>query len=266
MRDHCMMELKSPVFCQEPFVQHGFMTRWGGVSAGDFESLNFSTSRGDRVENVRENQQRVASFISASTQLVVLNQIHSNIVHVVDSKPGQNLEGDGLVTRMPSLALGIQTADCAPVLFVDPMTRIIGACHAGWRGALSGVVQKTVGRMLEIGANLSTLQACVGPSIGLWSYEVDAQFQDVFLGKSASYKKFFYATAHGVGEEKMGNKILFSLRHFVADQLHQSGVSLVSHVDVDTYSTPELFFSYRRSTHQGTQCGGQLSFIHLSAG
>ena len=173
-----------------PGVAHGFFGREGGVSTGLYAALNCGPGSKDAPEAVTENRRRVAAELGAA-ELVSLSQVHSPIVHTLDSAPPQRLEGDAMVTATPGLALGILTADCAPVLLADAQGRVIGAAHAGWKGALGGVLEATLDAMEKLGADRGRIAAAVGPCISQANYEVGWDFRDRFLEQGLRNRKFF---------------------------------------------------------------------------
>ncbi|HEX2759862.1 MAG TPA: polyphenol oxidase family protein, partial [Rhizomicrobium sp.] len=164
-----------------PGIAHGFFGREGGVSTDLYASLNCGPGSRDEAAAVTENRHRVAEALAPGAALISLSQIHSPIVHTLDSVPAQRFEGDAMVTATPGLGLGILTADCAPVLLADASARVIGAAHAGWKGALGGVLEATLEAMEKLGANRNRIAAAIGPCISQASYEVGWDFRDRFL-------------------------------------------------------------------------------------
>lgn len=239
-------------------VPHGFFTRRGGVSTGAFASLNCSLSSPDDPDAVRANRLRVALAVGVAPDgLVGLTQVHGAAVVTV-VKPwaaGAGAKADAMVTDRPGVALGIVTADCAPVLFVDPARNIVGAAHAGWRGAVAGVLEATVEAMARLGANPSTVTAVVGPCIAQPSYEVAADLRDAVLARSADDAVFF---APGRRAERWQ----FDLPGYCAVRLRLAGVARVEITGHDTVTQEELFFSHRRRTlMQAGPIGHQISVI-----
>lgn len=236
-------------------VPHAFLGRTGGVSTGIFASLNVGLGSIDDPAAVAENRARALAAIDAD-HLVTLHQIHSaEVVTVtgpiaVDARP----KADAMVSATPGLALGILTADCAPVLFADAAAGVIGAAHAGWKGALGGVLEATAAAMRELGA--TAIAAAIGPCIARKSYEVDAAFRDRFLAADPENARFF---APG-----KPSHFQFDLEGFAAARLAAAGVRRVDALGLDTYSRPARYFSYRRATHAGEpDYGRQLSLIAL---
>lgn len=244
-------------------IKHGFFTRIGGVSQGLYDSLNCGIGSNDETINVIENRFQVAVHLSSrrDTPLLSCYQIHSNKVITVDSawiehdKP----KADAMVTNQPNIILGILTADCAPVLFHDPIARVIGAAHAGWQGALYGIIENTITAMEKLGATRKNIVAAVGPSIAMKSYEVGNEFYEKFLAENKGFSQHFWA-----GRDNQHHQ--FDLRHFVKARLETSGIKKMWLSDLDTYSHESLFYSYRRCTHKNeTDYGRQLSAIMLKA-
>ena len=242
-------------------IRHGFFTREGGVSDGIYGSLNCGAGSSDRPENVIENKRRAAERVDVDADaLVTLYQVHSaTVVAIEDARAvmADRPQADAMVTDRPGIALGILTADCAPVLFADPVARVIGAAHAGWKGALNGVIQNTVSAMENLGARREDVTACVGPCIAQKSYQVGPDFPDPFVAADPGAAAYF-APDHEPG------KHLFDLRGFVLSSLAKAGIEKREALDIDTYARDNLFFSYRRTCHRGEDdYGRQLSAISL---
>ena len=240
-----------------PGIGHGFFDRQGGVSEGLYESLNCGTGSRDAPAAVAENRARVAASLGAQS-LVSLAQVHSAIVHTVgaDWDGASRPEGDGLVTKRPGVALGILTADCAPVLFADRDAGVIGAAHAGWKGAIGGVTDATIAAMVALGAERGRIVAAVGPCIAQASYEVDAGFARRFEDHDPENERFFAAGR--------ADHFQFDLEGYVARRLAVAGVTRVELLGADTYAQPDRFYSYRRATHRGEpDYGRQISLIGL---
>jgi len=241
-------------------IRHGFFTRQGGVSKGVYGSLNCGLGSRDDEENVRQNRSLVAETLGVPPErLLTLYQIHSATAVIVD-KPwnGAVSEADALVTRTPGLAIGALTADCAPVLFCDPEARVIAAAHAGWRGALLGIVEATVASMERLGAKPERVVAVIGPTIAQRAYEVGADYVERFLAEEPASSPFFM-TDDGSGEPH------FDLAGYVAERLARAGVGTVSDLGLCTYCDETRLFSYRRSQHHGEQdYGRQISAIVLA--
>jgi YfiH family protein len=235
-------------------LRHGFMTREGGVSEGIYASLNCGFGSNDEARRVAENRRRAAGRLDLpATALVTAYQTHSTRVadvtqsHAPDDAP----EVDAMVTDRPGIALGILTADCAPVLLADPDSRVIGAAHAGWRGALSGIVAETIAAMERKGARRARIVAAIGPCIGPDSYEVGPEFPAPFLAQDPQNARFFRSAT------RAGHH-LFDLPAYVEAQTRAAGIAGVERVPADTCAEPDRFFSYRRTVQQGLRDYGRL--------
>jgi YfiH family protein len=241
-----------------PGIRHGFFTRQGGVSRGLYASLNCGAGSKDDAVSVIENRSRVAQHLGAFTDDVqTIYQVHSATAHVVDSLvPRETLpQADALVTRTRGLAIGILTADCAPVLFADAEAGVVGAAHAGWRGALSGVLEATVAAMEGLGADRTRIFAALGPAIGPQSYEVGPEFVASFEAADAANARFF-ATPKG---RKTPH---FDLPSYVMARLGQLGLKHTEQHSPCTYENESMFFSFRRATHRKEpDYGRQISAI-----
>jgi len=244
-----------------PGIAHGFFGREGGVSQGIYASLNCGPGSKDDPAAVAENRRRVADTLAPEVQLVSLSQVHSPIIHTLPawgSEDGKRLEGDGMVTATPGLGLGILTADCAPVLFADTKAGVIGAAHAGWKGALGGVLEATLEAMEKLGALRTRISAAIGPSISQKNYEVGADFRDRFVESGAKHARFF------VPSDREGH-FRFDLPGYVAHRLTQAGTGSVESLGICTYPAENGFFSFRRTTHAGEpDYGRQISAIVLT--
>ena len=236
---------------------HGFFTRKGGASSGIFEGLNCGLGSSDQSDIVTINRARVAGAMDVTPgALKTVHQIHSaNIVRASDAPTGSE-KADGMVTDQPGLALGILTADCQPVLFFDPKAQVIGATHAGWKGALNGALEATIEAMEDLGANRDTIQAAIGPSISQRAYEVGPEFLDTFLAEDESTNRYF---ANGKDDRYQFDLVGYSL-----NRLRKAGVHDVEWIGHCTYSDPDRFYSYRRSVHHKEADYGRLiSVIRL---
>ena len=241
---------------KEPGVGHGFFTREGGVSTGVYASLNCGPGSRDDAAAIAENRARAIAALDPNARLVALAQIHSPTVHTVngDWDFDTRREGDGLVTTQPGVALGILTADCTPVLLADAQARVIGAAHAGWKGAAGGVLEATIVAMEKLGAKAARLVAAIGPTISQANYEVGQDLRDRFSGDDA---RFFVAS------DRAGH-FRFDLPGYVAQRLKKAGVAEVSDLALCTYPPENGLFSYRRTTHRGeADYGRELSAIIL---
>jgi purine-nucleoside/S-methyl-5'-thioadenosine phosphorylase / adenosine deaminase len=253
--------IASPLLAALPGVRHAFFTREGGVSEGVFASLNIGRGSGDEPARVAENRARAAAALGReSSDLSTCYQIHSARPVVVDAPLGQaRPEGDAVVTRTPGVLCGALAADCAPVLIADPQARVVAAVHAGWRGALAGVVEAAVAAMVSLGAAPARMSAAVGPCIGPASYEVGLEFQDAFLAADAGNARFFRPGA-------LAEKRLFDLPGFVLSRLAAAGVPRAEWTGHDTLADAARFFSNRRALHRGERDYGRLlSAITLEA-
>lgn len=241
-----------------PGIAHGFFGREGGVSTDIYASLNCGPGSRDDAAAVTENRRRVAAALAPGAELVSLSQIHSPIVHALDRMPATRPEGDAMVTATPGLGLGILTADCAPVLLADSEARVIGAAHAGWKGALGGVLEATLEAMEKLGADRKRIAAAIGPCISQTNYEVSWDFRDRFLELGLRQRKFF------IPSDKEGH-YRFDLEDYAAHRLTAAGLGRVEKLGVCTYPAENGFFSFRRTTHAGEpDYGRQVSAILLS--
>lgn len=232
-------------------LRHGFFTRKGGASSGIFLGLNCGPGSSDLADAVTINRERVAAALDLAPEaLVTLRQIHSAEVATVDAPPAERLTADAVVTDRPGLGLGILTADCQPVLFADHDAGVIGAAHAGWRGALSGVLEATVGAMERLGANRGRVMAVIGPTISQRAYEVGPEFLDTFLDEDPENARFFANGTEG--------RYQFDLPAYGLARLRRLGVGRAEWTRHCTYSDEGLFYSYRRATHRGEADYGRL--------
>ncbi len=236
-------------------IRHGFFTRQGGFSTDIYHSLNLGIGSHDDTDAVEKNRQVVCDKLDAQ-KLLTLYQIHSNIVIVVDEHT-QRVEADAMVTNHPDIALGILTADCVPVLFYDPTANIIGAAHAGWKGAMSGILENTIRAMIELGADASTIAAAIGPAISQESYEVGEEFYQRFVQHDPQNRIFFVPSENT-------DHYQFNLTGYVHARLKACDIGAVEHVAYDTLSNEDMFYSYRRATQRGeADYGRQVSAIVL---
>lgn len=239
-------------------VRHWFFTRRGGASSGVYEGLNCGTGSNDQRDVVALNRARAAEALDVHPdRLLSLHQYHSDVVAVAGPEGwSERPRADGVVTAVPGLALGILTADCAPVLFAERETGVVGAAHAGWRGALDGVLEATVEAMVDLGARREAIVAAVGPTISQVAYEVGPEFLERFRDEEEGFERFF---APG-----RGNRLRFDLPGFVLFRLRSAGIAEAEWIGRCTYSDPGRFFSYRRATHAGDpDYGRMLSAIRL---
>jgi len=243
-------------------IRHAFFTREGGVSSGVYEGLNGGTGSSDKPENVAENRARMAAAVGVTPEnFLTAYQIHSPDV-VVAEKPWPQSDrprADAIVTKVPGLAIGISTADCGPVLFADPQARVLGAAHAGWRGAFGGVIEATLAAMEKLGADRDRVVAAAGPMISQPNYEVGQELVDRFVAADPANARFF-APATRAGHA------MFDLPGYVVARLTAAGVRHVENLAVCTYGNPAQFYSYRRSTHRAEpDYGRHINAIALSA-
>jgi YfiH family protein len=232
-------------------VRHGFFTRRGGASSGVFTGLNCGVGSSDQREIVEINRARVADAMGVpDTHLVGVHQIHSATAVTVDGPLAEKPRADALVTATPGLALSILTADCQPVLFADLNAGVIGAAHAGWRGALDGVLLATVEAMEALGAQRANIKAVIGPCISQRAYEVGPEFIDSFLAEDPDHARYF---ANGTDD-----RMQFDLPGFGLNRLRATGVGHAEWTHHCTYSDPDRFYSYRRTTHAKEADYGRL--------
>ncbi len=236
---------------------HGFFGRKGGLSQWLFSSLNYGYGSGDAESSVKENRRIISEHLNvADANLLSLQQIHSSKVVVVDNPgwPETLPKADAMVSALPDIGLGILTADCAPVLFSDPDKKIIGAAHAGWKGALDGIIGNTVEAMIALGAKRNNIRAVIGPTISQQCYEVGQEFFESFFDDNPEHARFFINGKAG--------KYLFDLPGFVITALNVEMIHHAEWVKKCTYTFENEYFSYRRATHQNQpDYGRQLSVI-----
>lgn len=252
MGDAALSVLTDSTLAAVDGVRHGFFTRKGGISEGIYASLNVGHGSDDDTEKVSENRRRAAEFLGAD-HLVSLYQVHGNAVIRADQAwtRDASLEADAMVTDRPGIALGILSADCAPILFCDPNTGIIGAAHAGWRGALGGVAEATLSEMVTMGAHRRSIIAAIGPAIGPASYEVSEEFLGPFLDQDPKNRLYFRAASRD-------GHFYFDLPGYIAKLLAAQGVGRVRWTGHDTCTEEDLFFSYRRGCLNGEEDYGRL--------
>lgn len=239
-------------------VKHGFLGRVGGVSDGVCWGLNAGLGSHDDPASVSGNRRLAAQAVASDATLIGLYQIHSAAVVTVAAPyaDADRPHADAFVTNRPQIALGIVTADCAPVLLSDPQAGVIGAAHAGWKGAIGGVTDATIAAMEALGADRARIVAAVGPCIARASYEVDEAFRARFAEQDGDNDRFF-------ADGKAGHA-WFDLEAYVAHRLAAAGIGRVETLGQDTYSQPDRFYSYRRATHRSEpDYGRQISLISL---
>ncbi|WP_102110514.1 peptidoglycan editing factor PgeF [Oceaniglobus roseus] len=233
-------------------LTHGFFTRKGGASSGVFAGLNCGRGSSDQSEIVDINRARAAAAMKVAPELLLtVNQVHSpDVVHVTGPLTGTLPRADAMVTATPGVAIAVLTADCQPVLFADAARGVIGAAHAGWKGALSGVLEATVAAMEGLGARREGIVAVIGPTISQRAYEVGPEFFDSFTAEDPDHSRFF---ANGKGD-----RLHFDLPGFGLARLRDTGIAEAQWTRHCTYSDPTRFFSYRRSVHQQEADYGRL--------
>ena len=227
-------------------IRHGFFTRAGGVSSGLYASLNGGVGSRDDAGKVLENRARMAAALGVEPRrLLTAYQTHSPNVVVAEAPwtTENRPQADAIVTRMRALAIGVTTADCGPVLFAEPRAGVIGAAHAGWRGALTGVIEATIAAMERLGAAQRQIRAAIGPMIRQGNYEVGPDLVERFRADDPASSRFF-------GPAKRDGHAMFDLAGYIAARLKRAGITEVEDVGLCTYADPEQFFSYRRSTHR----------------
>jgi len=238
--------LQAPSLSALPGIRHAFFTRAGGVSEGIYESMNGGLGSEDQPAKVAENRARMAAALGVKPEnFLSVYQIHSPNVVVADAPwpTADRPRADAIVTRTPGLAIGIGTADCGPVLFADAQARVVGAAHAGWRGAFTGVLEATITEMEKLGAKRERIAAAAGPMISQRNYEVGQDLIDRFLQADKDNARYF-ADASRPGHA------MFDLPRYVVDRLKRAGVTQVEDLARCTYADPVQFYSYRRSTHR----------------
>ena len=239
--------LQALVLSELAGVRHGFFTRSGGVSHGVYATLNGGTGSNDAPDNVTENRARMAIALGVTPdRFLTAYQIHSPDVVVVEEPwtHDRRPRADAIVTRLPRLAIGVSTADCGPLLFADAEAHVIGAAHAGWRGALAGVIEAAIAAMEKLGAQRSRIATALGPTIRQPNYEVGSEFVERFLAADADNKRFFKpSTSSG--------HAMFDLGGYIAERLQRAGITNFEDLGLCTYAEPERFFSYRRTTKLG---------------
>jgi YfiH family protein len=254
------MFIEAPELASYPNIRHAFFTRQGGVSEGIYASLNGGIGSSDEQGRVAENRRRMAEDLGVGQDaLLSLYQVHSPDVVVVEGPwPGDRPKADAMVTKVPGLALGISTADCGPVLFADHHAGVIGAAHAGWRGAFTGVLEATLDAMERLGAERGQIVAVLGPTISQAAYEVGPDFVQRFLDADPAHRQYF------VPSERPDHS-MFDLPAFIGARLEAAGIGEFANMGLCTYSDEERFYSYRRTTHRGEPDYGRLiSAIRLT--
>jgi polyphenol oxidase len=250
--------LIAPSLAALPGIAHGFFTRQGGISDGIYRSLNCGPGSSDDAAAVKENRLRVRTHLGAR-ELVSAHQVHGTLAVVATSAwpDAGRPRADAIVTATPGIAVSALTADCAPVLLAEPEARVVAAAHAGWRGALEGILEATVAAMQELGARRDKICASVGPAIGQAAYEVGCDFEASFLARDPASAAFFDA--------RPGTRPHFNLTGYVADRLRRIGIAVEPQTMPCTFTQADDLFSYRRSQRaQQTDYGRQISAIVLT--
>jgi YfiH family protein len=250
--------LTAPLFAER--IVHGFFGRAGGVSEGLYRGLKCGFGSGDEAEKVTANRARVAQVLELTPdRLLTVFQTHSADVLTVTAlhEPGNAPAADAMVTVLPEIGLAILTADCAPVLLADEAAGVIGAAHAGWKGAIGGVLENTVAAMIALGARAKTIRAAIGPTISQANYEVGAEFSDRFIADDPANKSFFKAS-------QKDKHFQFDLPGYCAGRLKAAGVIEICDLAQCTYADEDSFYSYRRATHkQEPDYGRNISVVVL---
>ncbi|AWN37051.1 peptidoglycan editing factor PgeF [Methylobacterium radiodurans] len=246
------MLIEAPELSGHAAIRHAFFTRQGGVSEGLYASLNGGTGSSDRPERVAENRARMCAQLGLpADRLVGLYQVHSAEVVTVEAPFAERPRADAMVTRVPGLALGIATADCGPILFADPENGVVGAAHAGWKGALTGIVGATVEAMERLGAERRSIVAVLGPTIEQPNYEVGPDFVARFTAEAPGMERFL-APAERPGHAQ------FDLPGFILARLAEAGIGEAAALRLCTYADSDRFYSFRRTTHRGEPDYGRL--------
>jgi len=248
--------IKSKILNQFKNIEHGFFDKKGGKSSGIYKSLNCGSGSFDKKINIKKNLNIVLNKIKYKKKnLILLNQMHSNKFYYLKKNPKKRLKGDGILTNYRQIALGILTADCAPILFYDPKKKIIGAAHAGWRSAYKRITKKIINFYLKNGSNLKDIYIVIGPCISQKNYEVKNDFKKKFVKQNSNNKKYFKSKA---------KKIFFSLKDYIAGQLKEFGIKNIEIIKKDTFNVKNNFFSARRSLkNKNNDYGRNISIIMI---
>ena len=231
--------IKSKILKKFNKIEHGFFNSKGGLSKGIYKSLNCGLGSSDNKVLIKKNLKIVLKKLKQKRKkIVLLNQIHSNKIYFINKRSKKKLQGDGIITLNKSLAIGILTADCCPILFFDPSKKIIGAAHAGWRGAFKEIAKKMIFRFKKKGTKLKDLHVVIGPAISQKNYEVQKEFKFRFLNKTLSNRIFF---------KTKQKKLYFDLVGYISNQIIKTGVKNIEIIKKDTYDPKNKFFSARRS-------------------
>ena len=253
------MFLKNFFFIKNSPSKHGFFTRLDGLSKKQFRSLNCSSSNDDDKKNVKENRLIAIKNLNLNKKkLILITQTHSSkVIRITKNNLDKNIKADGVITSLNNVILGILTADCAPVIIYDDKNKFVCNLHSGWKGSLNNISKTAIKLFDKYQIKRKNLTAIVGPCLGAKNYEVDKNFQRMFIEKNIKYSKFF--------RYKNKKKSYFNLRALINYQLSELGLKKIYNINRDTYSSENLFFSYRRSTHKGEKTTGRLiNLISLS--
>ena len=253
------MFLKNFFFIKNSPAKHGFFTRLDGLSKKQFRSLNCSSSNDDEKKNVNENRLIAIKNLNLNKKkLILITQTHSSkVIRITKNNLDKNITADGVITSLNNVILGILTADCAPVIIYDDKNKFVCNLHSGWKGSLNNISQTAIKLFDKYQIKRKNLTAIVGPCLGAKNYEVDKNFQRMFIEKNIKYSKFF--------RYKNKKKSYFNLRALINYQLSELGLKKIYNINRDTYSSENLFFSHRRSTHKEEKTTGRLiNLISLS--
>jgi YfiH family protein len=253
------MFLKNFFFIKQSHLKHGFFTRLDGLSKKQFRSLNCSSSNDDDKKNINENRLIAIKNLNLNKKkLILITQTHSSkVIRITKNNLDNNIKADGVITSLNNVVLGILTADCAPVIIYDDKNKFVCNLHSGWKGSLNNISQTAIKLFDKYQIKRKNLTAIVGPCLGVKNYEVDKNFQRMFIKKNIKYTKFF--------RYKNKKKSYFNLRALINYQLTELGLKKIYNINRDTYSSENLFFSHRRSTHKGEKTTGRLiNLISLS--
>jgi YfiH family protein len=245
--------ITAPALSALPGIRHGFFTRQGGVSSGLYASLNGGLGSQDDAASIAENRRRMAGVLTIGPErLLSLYQVHSPDVVIAEGPwQGERPKADAMVTRVPGLGLGVSTADCGPILFADGEAGVVGAAHAGWKGAFGGIIEATLAAMEGLGARRRAITAVLGPTIGPNAYEVGPEFVARFVAADAGFARFFRPSPRD-------GHAMFDLPAFIAACFAEAGVGRFIDLGLCTYSDPARFFSYRMTTHRAEPDYGRL--------
>ena len=253
-----LKKIQHPILTCEK-ISYGFFSRLGGFSTKPYKSLNCSFNNNDNKNNVIKNINIVKEDLNLK-KIIKLNQIHSSEVVIIEklNDISDFYNVDSIVTKIPGIGLSILGADCAPILFYDKIEKIIAACHAGWRGAVDNIVEKTIHKMESIGAKRNQISAVIGPAIQKNSYEIGQEVADIIKNCS------FFSNKIPILSHKINDKYLFNLPLFLQQCLKNAEIINIGNVELDTYTNPHLFFSHRRSSHKNmNETGRQISVIGI---